>query len=60
VRALLDEHAARKRDHSFAIWGLLCFQLWHERFVASPSVVAPRAVQERWRHGARTTGAGAA
>jgi asparagine synthase (glutamine-hydrolysing) len=60
VQTLLDEHAARKRDHSFAIWGLLCFQLWHERFVASPSVVAPREVHERWRYGARKTGAGAA
>jgi asparagine synthase (glutamine-hydrolysing) len=60
VSALLDEHAARKQDHSFSIWGLLCFQLWHERFVAAPSVVAPRDVHERWRHGARKTGAGAA
>jgi len=48
VTALLDQHAARSADHSFAIWGLLCFQLWHERFVAAPTVQAPRAVHERW------------
>ncbi|HKW12973.1 MAG TPA: asparagine synthase (glutamine-hydrolyzing) [Candidatus Krumholzibacteria bacterium] len=60
VRTLLDEHAARTQDHSFSIWGLLCFQLWHERFVTAPTVVAPREVHERWRHGARKTGAGAA
>jgi asparagine synthase (glutamine-hydrolysing) len=48
VTALLDQHAARSADHSFAIWGLLCFQLWQERFVAAPTVEAPRAVHERW------------
>jgi asparagine synthase (glutamine-hydrolysing) len=59
VRTLLDEHTARTADHSFAIWGLLCFQLWYERFVAAPAVVPPRDVAERWAIG-RRTGAGAA
>ncbi|HEU4365192.1 MAG TPA: asparagine synthase (glutamine-hydrolyzing), partial [Candidatus Krumholzibacteria bacterium] len=49
VRRLLDEHAASRADHSFAIWGLVCFQLWYERFIAPSEVAPPRAVRERWR-----------
>ena len=60
VRALLDAHAARRADHSFAIWGLLCFQLWYERFVSAPTVVPPRDVAERWAIGKPSTQAGAA
>ena len=60
VRTLLDEHASRRQDHSFPIWGLVCFQLWYERFVSASSVVAPREVHERWSAGARKTGADAA
>jgi asparagine synthase (glutamine-hydrolysing) len=30
VTGLLDEHAAGREDHSRALWGLLCFQLWRE------------------------------
>lgn len=48
VNRLLDEHAARKADHSFAIWGLFCFQLWYERFVASAHVSPPASVAQRW------------
>ena len=48
VRTLLDEHHERRVDHSFAIWGLLCFQLWYERFVAADTVTPPREVAERW------------
>jgi asparagine synthase (glutamine-hydrolysing) len=48
VARLLDEHAARRADHSFAIWGLFCFQLWYERFVAATEVVPPVSVAERW------------
>jgi asparagine synthase (glutamine-hydrolysing) len=28
VQRLLDEHVARRHDHSRALWGLLCFTLW--------------------------------
>src|SRR4051812_9265685 len=28
---LLDEHVARRDDHSRALWGLLCLELWRER-----------------------------
>ena len=48
VHALLDQHASRRHDHSFAIWGLLCFQLWYERFIAGPSVEPPPDVARRW------------
>lgn len=40
VRRLLDEHSAMRADHSYAIWSLLCFQLWYERFIA-PSELTP-------------------
>jgi asparagine synthase (glutamine-hydrolysing) len=47
VSRLLDEHAARRADHSFAIWGLLCFQLWYERFIAAAQVRPPSSVAQR-------------
>jgi asparagine synthase (glutamine-hydrolysing) len=28
---LLDEHAGRREDHSRALWGLLCLELWRAR-----------------------------
>ena len=31
VTRLLDEHVARREDHSRALWGLLCFVLWQEQ-----------------------------
>jgi asparagine synthase (glutamine-hydrolysing) len=31
VTRLLDEHVARRDDHSRALWGLLCFVLWQQR-----------------------------
>jgi asparagine synthase (glutamine-hydrolysing) len=31
VTRLLDEHAARREDHSRALWGMLCFVLWQEQ-----------------------------
>ena len=56
VQRLLDEHSERRRDNSFPLWGLMCFQLWYERFIAPDAIVAPGAVAERW--GRRvTTGA---
>ena len=30
VTRLLDEHVARRDDHSRALWGLLCFALWQD------------------------------
>ena len=31
VTRLLDEHVARRDDHSRALWGLLCFVLWQRQ-----------------------------
>ncbi len=53
VQRLLDEHAARRADHSFAIWGLFCFQLWYERFIAAADVTPPVSVARRWSIPAR-------
>jgi asparagine synthase (glutamine-hydrolysing) len=33
VRGLLEEHWARRADHRKALWTLLCFQLWYDRWV---------------------------
>ncbi|MBW2731159.1 MAG: asparagine synthase (glutamine-hydrolyzing) [Deltaproteobacteria bacterium] len=35
VAQLFAEHNERKHDHSYRLWGLLCFQLWYERFIVS-------------------------
>ncbi len=32
VRCLLEEHWSGKADHRKALWALLCFELWHERW----------------------------
>jgi asparagine synthase (glutamine-hydrolysing) len=34
VGRLVEEHQKRRADHSFAIWSVLIFQLWYDRFVA--------------------------
>ena len=34
VRRLLDEHFAKRRDHSRALWGLLAFERWRRRWTA--------------------------
>jgi asparagine synthase (glutamine-hydrolysing) len=49
VVRLIDEHEAMRADHSFTIWGLLCFQLWHTRFIEASTVTPPASVLERWR-----------
>jgi asparagine synthase (glutamine-hydrolysing) len=48
VTKLLDDHEARRADHSFGIWSLICFQLWYERFIAPDRVRPPAAVARRW------------
>jgi asparagine synthase (glutamine-hydrolysing) len=35
VRALLDEHVARRRDNRRELWALVMLQLWRERWVAA-------------------------
>jgi asparagine synthase (glutamine-hydrolysing) len=36
VRALIDEHVARRADRTSHIWGLLMLELWFREFVDSP------------------------
>lgn len=31
---LIDEHVTGRRDHGRALWGLLNFMMWHERYIA--------------------------
>jgi asparagine synthase (glutamine-hydrolysing) len=40
ARKLLDEHVAGKRDHSEALWQVLCLELWAQRFMA-PQAILP-------------------
>ena len=32
VRQMLEEHWSRRADHRKALWTLLCFQLWYDRW----------------------------
>jgi asparagine synthase (glutamine-hydrolysing) len=34
VKAIIDEHMTGRRDHGRALWGLLNFMVWHERYIA--------------------------
>ncbi|MGE3314686.1 MAG: asparagine synthase (glutamine-hydrolyzing) [Planctomycetaceae bacterium] len=33
VRRLFDEHIAGKWDHSYRLWALLCFEMWHRMYL---------------------------
>jgi asparagine synthase (glutamine-hydrolysing) len=33
TQRLLDEHQAGTFDHGRALWGLLNFMMWHERYI---------------------------
>jgi asparagine synthase (glutamine-hydrolysing) len=41
VCRLIEEHDARRWDHSYRLWALLCFELWQRTYLDSP--VAPAA-----------------
>jgi asparagine synthase (glutamine-hydrolysing) len=36
VQRLVDEHLAGTRDHSFRLWQLVVFELWHRRYLDAP------------------------
>ena len=43
VDLLLEEHHKGRRDHSFPLWSLLLFELWHRQYIdRSPHTAAPR------------------
>ncbi len=35
VRRLLEDHWSERADHRKALWALLCFELWHERWASA-------------------------
>ncbi|HUB08463.1 MAG TPA: asparagine synthase (glutamine-hydrolyzing) [Myxococcales bacterium] len=37
LKGLLDEHRSGRRDHGEALWALLVYDLWHERFIRDRS-----------------------
>jgi asparagine synthase (glutamine-hydrolysing) len=56
ISRLLSEHFERKSDHSFPLWGLMCFQIWFERFIAPDAVVPPKPVADRWANAKSVSG----
>jgi asparagine synthase (glutamine-hydrolysing) len=40
VDRLLSEHLDRKRDHSWRLWQLLVFELWHRQYVDAQAAAA--------------------
>jgi asparagine synthase (glutamine-hydrolysing) len=36
VCRLIEEHDARRWDHSYRLWALLCFELWQRTWIDSP------------------------
>jgi asparagine synthase (glutamine-hydrolysing) len=40
VRRLFDEHIAGKWDHSYRLWALLCFEMWHRMYLDDAEVPA--------------------
>jgi asparagine synthase (glutamine-hydrolysing) len=47
VNDLLNDHMARKQDHSHRIWGLLCLSLWWQQFMTNDAKVDRRARDRR-------------
>jgi asparagine synthase (glutamine-hydrolysing) len=47
VTRLLDEHVARRQDHSRQLWGLISFSLWAEQLAASPPGIGAAPVAQR-------------
>ena len=45
VTRLLDEHVAKRQDHSRQLWGLICFTLWAEQLPAA--LAGPAAAAQR-------------
>ncbi len=41
VTSLLDEHVARRQDHSRQLWGLMSFSLWAEQMERAPAPSTP-------------------
>jgi asparagine synthase (glutamine-hydrolysing) len=44
VTRLLDEHVARRQDHSRQLWGLISFSLWADQ-IGTSAGVAPAVAQ---------------
>jgi asparagine synthase (glutamine-hydrolysing) len=40
VDRILAEHLAGKRDHSWRLWQLLVFELWHRQYMDQAAVAA--------------------
>ncbi|HEX6391792.1 MAG TPA: asparagine synthase-related protein, partial [Solirubrobacteraceae bacterium] len=47
VTRLLDEHVARRDDHSRALWALLAFGLWHDAYCGSSVTSASQIASRR-------------
>jgi asparagine synthase (glutamine-hydrolysing) len=41
VRGLLDDHFSRRHNRAGILWALLCFSIWHRRYVEAPPARPP-------------------
>jgi asparagine synthase (glutamine-hydrolysing) len=42
TRSILSEHIAGRVDHARVLWALVMFELWHDRWAASPAAASYR------------------
>ena len=41
VRAILDDHMAKRRNHQYRIWALLFLELWFREWIDPPAIAVP-------------------
>lgn len=46
VQGLIDDHLQRRRDLSRNLWGLLMFEMWHDRYLEQQADLAPVAARQ--------------
>jgi len=47
ISGLVGEHLGGRRNHENVLWGLVCFSIWHRRYLESASIPAPYRVAPR-------------
>jgi asparagine synthase (glutamine-hydrolysing) len=54
VERLMDEHESATADHGRALWALLMFQMWHDRFATASGNALAEARTAAVARGGRT------
>jgi asparagine synthase (glutamine-hydrolysing) len=50
IERLVQEHLSNKRDHTFRLWQLLVFELWHRQYLDTPVSAAATLHGSEGRH----------